>query len=658
MTKMTLVDFAKSIRSNDIMSNFYELEGQLQEERVRVGGFGIIDGFKVTVNDYTLHIPAGKIVTREGDVQEVKGATLQVPFILPKEITYKDSVDSDTYIVGEDGTVTLAYAPYSLKNRGYLTGSYYRNTYPSSEEELLITINDTRNTRIQATNIDKNILTLDKRYAGKKVSVQYLRANNRTDIVTVTKDGQFKIVESVNSTSSSIAARDDYADQFVVCYVKTIVDDPDRLEVYATPPYQEVRPVYVDENNKLYLNGIPYEGTFIYFEEPAVPQLRTFWYDVENNKLYVWLSIEGIEQWVLVNARNESLVARLAFYKPEDNPEDLQTFNFEHREDMRFLPGNYEVQVNVNNSVLMQDEFTEIVEGDEDNGTGIGIKLNYALDEPSFVEIIVTHTVQTNPINTVFERVGSYVEDNSITYYEAAPDLDGTNFTTRKEYRMGENQLEVYLDGRRLVRNIDWYECREVGIAAGTSDKTQLSTYFKLRNKAEDGQTISYRVQQNVFSYSHLDKLLIEMKETVNEALVSANAAVEKANTIAKNANNKMSEMNDKMETLEATVKRFDSFLTADSILSIRNLEAAARKGLKSNTYLTLVDVKPLISIKDLVAGDFYILSQEMNGQSKVLKRGVDYEAEETKDSIQFALSQESILMGGVVQITGVHFGL
>lgn len=658
MTKMTLVDFAKSIRSNDIMSNFYELEGQLQQERVRVGGFGIIDGFKVTVNDYTLHIPAGKIVTREGDVQEVKGTTLQIPFILPKEITYKDSIDSDTYIVGEDGTITLAYAPYSLKNRGYLTGSYYSSAYPNSEEELLITISDTRNTRIQATNIDKNILTLDKRYAGKKVNVQYLRANNRTDIVTVTKDGQFKIVESVNSTSSSIAARDDYADQFVVCYVKTIVDDPDRLEVYATPPYQEVRPVYVDENNKLYLNGIPYEGTFIYFEEPAVPQLRTFWYDVENNKLYVWLSIEGVEQWVLVNARNESLIARLAFYKPEDNPEDLQTFNFEHREDMRFLPGNYEVQVNVNNSVLMQDEFTEIVEGDETNGTGIGIKLNYALDEPSFVEIIVTHTVQTNPINTVFERVGSYVEDNSITYSEAAPDLDGMNFTTRKEYRMGENQLEVYLDGRRLVRNIDWYECREVAIAAGTSDKTQLSTYFKLRNKAQDGQTISYRVQQNVFSYSHLDKLLIEMKETVNEALMSANAAVEKANTIAKNANNKMSEMNDKMETLEATVKRFDNFLTADSILSIRNLEAAARKGLKSNTYLTLVDVKPLINVKDLAAGDFYILSQEMNGQSKVLKRGVDYEAEETKDSIQFALSQESILMGGVVQITGVHFGL
>ena len=98
---------------------------------------------------------------------------------------------------------------------------------------------------------------------------------------------------------------------------------------------------------------------------------------------------------------------------------------------------------------------------------GIGFKLNAPLDENSYVEVRVKHRVNSNPISKRFQRSATFVAEGTETYKKFVTDKHGNNifnepvFKTNGIYRYDENQLEVFLNGRRLEKGVEWEEVRQ-----------------------------------------------------------------------------------------------------------------------------------------------------------------------------------------------------
>lgn len=647
-TRMAQVDFSTSVRSEDIMKNFYELENQLRSERLRAAGYGILDGFdRITVDGMNININSGRFVNKAGDVIEVESKTLAIPSLLPKEITYANSFDQASYKVSELGEFELNARPYSMKKRGFIDMDYYKENYPEIEDEFCVKISDTN---VKVADIQEKNIVVDARYRDKEATVYQLRAQNRVDIVTIREDGTFNIIESVVGTESAAANREDYEDEFVVCYVKTFVAETDYLVVYDYPPYRDVRPVYVDDKNNLYLNGVLYEGAFIHFEEPVAPMLHTFWYDTKSNQLFVWLDTEGIEQWVAVNSNIEKSTTYIQQFTPKTCPKDLQTFMFKDSEEYKFDPDLYQVTVNINNNVLMKDEFTAILEDDEEGARGIGIKLLEPLDDPAYVECIITRNVQANPINTIFERVGTYIDEGAYFYTSEAKDLDGIYFDTEGEYRIGECQLEVYKNGLKLVKDLDYKE--------SDGAKTSLGKGFTLKEKAADGDRISYRISQSVFSYAHLTKLLEKANTRAEKAEASVEELSQKIETIQENATDIITELTDRVNTMEKLFSQVNDYLHTDSVLGMNNMPAQVLDGVRNRIINKSFKTSPTISIEELGPNDFFVVTHTgKNTSTRVLEKDIDFELLLEGTGIELLLSQEVIVEEGIIGVNGIHFG-
>ena len=84
--------------------------------------------------------------------------------------------------------------------------------------------------------------------------------------------------------------------------------------------------------------------------------------------------------------------------------------------------------------------------------TGYGFKLKNPLERPSIVEVYCDHSVNTNSdAMELFPHIASFVDTKVFTIQS---DTDSNIFTTDGEYELGNNQLEVWLNGVLLIHRI------------------------------------------------------------------------------------------------------------------------------------------------------------------------------------------------------------
>ena len=78
ITKLHELDFSPGIRASYINENFDLLRRWIEEERLRVSGWGIVEGFELSrnLNDYTISIGDGIIIDKTGAHLEIKGETI------------------------------------------------------------------------------------------------------------------------------------------------------------------------------------------------------------------------------------------------------------------------------------------------------------------------------------------------------------------------------------------------------------------------------------------------------------------------------------------------------------------------------------------------------------------------------------------------------
>ena len=308
----------------------------------------------------------------------------------------------------------------------------------------------------------------------------------------------------------------------------------------------------------------------------------------------------------------------------EGYPYKYSYFIFDANTDrnMLFSPANNEVDVMINQMPLHKDQYSEImldmldmlppevkraisdVYGWDDStihrmnelydDVGIGVMLNNPLDSiyneglfnehnqminesELYVEIIVNRACSAVNNKRKLQRVATFIDEDSFVVdntFNTVVDLKD------KYYRYNENQLDIYINGVRLTKEVDYIEGTDLD--DNLNDEANMLRYrgaiskqFKIIRPLNIGDVVSYKITSNFYSYDHINSLLDKI-ETDQEA---CNAKVETlynstmklhddTNSIIKDIQNQVSEyVDNKNDAL-------NTYLTRESIISEDQLAA------------------------------------------------------------------------------------
>lgn len=357
------LDFTPGIKAEYINQNFDLIYNWIKKERLRVGGWGIVEGFQLScdANAFTVTVGKGLMINSDGDELEIEPKTFGAG-----EVDYK--IVTNKYKVDAEGRITLEDYPYDSKNHRYITynppGTIQTITddtlYISDSEEFYVPI-----VRV----IGKNVWVNASEYKNTTVTVRQKVANDRIDTILLHANGEYEYLWSIDSPSPSHVDLADYQNTYCIGVVYwTISDTGAQCDFFIN--HRSYRKVYVDKTNTLYLNGEIYKKQkYIYFEEPDEyeREINDLWYNTKDNTLYIWRYHDGELGWVIVNDHSEIVIKERKVWYPENNPEDLQTFKFDKEElNLWYVPGSNALDILIDNAPLMDDQYTEIFVNEEE----------------------------------------------------------------------------------------------------------------------------------------------------------------------------------------------------------------------------------------------------------------------------------------------------
>ena len=283
---------------------------------------------------------------------------------------------------------------------------------------------------------------------------------------------------------------------------------------------------------------------------------------------------------------------------------------------MLFSPANNEIDVIINQMPLHKDQYSEITLDILDtlpesvrnairdvygwsndvihrmnelyDDIGIGIMLNNPLDSiyneglfnsnniminehELYVEIIANRSCSSVNNKRKLQRASTFIFENSFIVdntFNTIVDLGD------KYYRYNENQLDVYINGIRMTKDIDYIEGIDLDNdlndeAVMLRTRGTISKQFKIKRPLNIGDVISYKITSSFYSYDHINSL-IDKLETDQEA---CNAKVEtlydSTMKLHDNTNAVISDMQNQLNIYIGNANdSLNSYLTQDSIIS------------------------------------------------------------------------------------------
>lgn len=649
--KLLKLDFAPGIKASDINYNFDVVHGWITRERLRVAGYGIVEGFDLSadLNNFTITVSEGIMIADNGEEVYVPSETFNVG---PPEF----SIETEEIICPEDGILILKYRPYSSNTYGYINYVPPNEGIAPNEEDLSLQDLDTalRVPVIQVT--DNKIYINQNSWVGHKIRITYKHANNRIDSIMLYKDGTYKYEKSIASTSPSHVELGDYIHHFCIGIVSWKIDTSLSVDFFIN--HRSYRPVYVDKNNNLYLNGELYiKSQFIYFIEPEDPKENDLWYDAETNTLYIWREYNGDWGWVPVNDFSTSAIREHKVWTPENFPEDSQTFMFNEDEtNLFYVPDTNSLEIIIDNAPLMSDQFEEIVvENDKEYlSDGRGFKLKDPLDRATFVECIVHHNVKSKPLRETFQRAAIFIAEN-YEYYS----LDNTNkiFRTISEYVIGEDQLEVFVDGIRLTEGIDFVEMIDENTEATKNDRKKMSNLFKIKSTVNNGQLVTHKISKHVWSYDHLDMMVNEIETKANNALKQCNLLREDLTQLNNNTVSQLNALQNSINQFKNDIGSLSNYLKTDSILTENNMPENVLNKLITEQVFQLYPTTQQIILNNTKITDFIIVTYISERLNRVLIKDTEYSLTAVDKNVRLDLDSSLIASDANVYIQILKVG-
>ena len=367
-----------------------------------------------------------------------------------------------------------------------------------------------------------------------------------------------------------------------------------------------------------------------------VPINKESYVNIKESKVFGKNRLTGENYWTSPQA--ESLGVEDDFY-----PNKFKYFIFDATEDRNvfFTPGRNEVEVLINQTPLHKDQFTEIdlnmvlnlpanvqdaikekfgwddgrlsTLSDLYDDVGIGIMLEEPLDaifgegltdeynkqiieEQLYVEININRAVSNVATTRKLQRSAVYVlEDNIIVKDSSDKDYE---IKDGGYYRYNENQLEVFLNGVKLSKNIDFKEgadlddepyIKEDGTEyTGYYDKElssslrmrgQISRQFTMLTHISPGDIITYKITSNFYSYDHINSLLDDIETNQEACNTKVNTLYENTLEFCQNTEAAISEIKDQMAVFSGNnSNNLDAYLTRESIIEESQLDATVAK--------------------------------------------------------------------------------
>ena len=403
-------------------------------------------------------------------------------------------------------------------------------------------------------------------------------------------------------------------------------------------------------------------------------------------------------------------------------PYRYQYFLFNREEDlnMLFTPGKHELSVMVNQMPLHEDQYEEITIYDlygqvlpesileaagihfgwtlaelekysgEYENTGIGFKLiqplDVALSEEQngamdlYVEAQVQRRVNDGPLKRKLQRTATFIKEETVSV-----DENGIVDIENAYYHYDENQLEVYHNGIKLKKNIDFIEGTDLSDEDIVDEEGNVMHLAPRRKGAKTKQftildyqnisSVTYRITTSIYSYDHINNLIDELDYNALTAVKKVDELYDKTVQIQQEIEVSLEDLSEEIEEIKNISDDLDGkYLTKDSIISMSQMPPIMVSNMVQSlnhisSSITFNAGKTEYSIKTDVREEDFVMAikRDVSNQlDKFLIRGVDYSIYNTattegayEDTILSISSQTASLMntGDIIILTGIKFG-
>ena len=648
------LDFAPGIKSEYINHNFNMIHDWLRRERLRTAGWGLVEGFALSadVPNGIITVGDGTMINRDGEEVIVPGKRFVVGGMDVTNI-------SESVVCPSDGVITLQHRPYSKSKRGFFqfTGNTDKDFPLAGEfyvEDLISGL------QVPVIQIDGSKLVVNADdWNAHDLQITYQTTNDRIDSIMLYKDGRYTYEKSIASTSPSHVELGDYDNCYMIGVVYWHVDTTTEVQFFTD--HRTYRKVYVDEQNRLWLNGKLYkEAQIIYMTEPEDPAPNTMWYDGKTNTLMIWKEKDGDYGWVIMNEQYtiEERQTKIFYPGTPDYPKDNQHFRFRDDEvNLHYAPGRRALEIIIDNTPVMSDQYDEYVPSQTNKtymALGRGFDLKDPLDRATPVEVVVHHTVRAKPVRETFQRAAIFIAEH---YDHYSPANTRRIFDTITEYVIGDDQLEVFVDGKRLTKGIDFVEMKDGNVDAGASDKNNMSRYFRIIKPLTNGQLVTHKISKHVWSFDHLDQMVRDIEAKADKGLKETAQLRTDLSTLNTNLGKDITAVKNQVSQLSTKFGSPANYVKKSDMLDYSKIPQQVKDKLMGSKIDATFSAKNAIVLPKTKLSDFFIVNYISANMNRVLIQGAEYTPTQVGSDVRIDLQPGLMVTGANVYIVGIKMG-
>ena len=650
------LDFTPGIKSEYINHNFNIIHDWLRRERLRTAGWGLVEGFELSAD-----VPNGIITVGDGMMVNRGGEEVFVPgtkFVVGE----MDATAVEETITGPaTGCIELLKRPYSKSQRGYFQfkGNIDKD-YPVPMEFYIEDL--VSGMQVPVIQIDgKKCYINAEDWKDRELKISYFTTKDRIDSIMLYKDGTYKYEKSVVSSSPSHVDLGDYDNCYMIGVAYWTVDTSTSVEFFTD--HRTYRKVYVDEQNRLWLNGKLYkEAQIIHMVEPEDPKPDDMWYDRNTNTLMIWQEKDGVYGWVIMNdnATIEERQTKIFYPGTPDYPTDNRCFRFRDDEvNLHYVPGRRALEIIIDNTPVMSDQYSEFISNTtmdkKYTALGRGFDLKAPLDRETPVEVVVHHTVKAKPVRETFQRAAIFIVEG-YDYYAVSNTTKV--FETMSEYVLGDDQLEVFLDGKRLTKGVDFVEMKNATVEATPTDRNSMSKYFKLKTAVTAGQLVTHKISKHVWSFDQLNQMVKDIEAKADQALVETAQLRTSVKNLNDNLGAQVTNLNNRISQIETKYGDPMNYVKKTDTIKFERIPAEVKDKLVSGTISMTSSAKTPIVITDAKLSDFFVINYVSATMNRALIKDTEYTPVQVGNNVRIDLKPALMVTGANVHIVGMKMGV
>ena len=409
---------------------------------------------------------------------------------------------------------------------------------------------------------------------------------------------------------------------------------------------------------------------------------------------------DGYAEWVAANTKSYTMAQERFIFTPAyisymsfTFDHDLQHFFFDSKSNrnMLYTPDKNCLEIMIDQVPLHSDQFDEItindaIAGDEAayikrqlvsyynyksdfddykiaedyENIGVGFKLGAALQKKtSYIEATVTHRVNSNPIAKRFQRSATFINEGNFTYKKYTESSSGATFQEpvfkcSVPFRYKENQLEVYLNGKRLDNGVDFEE-----LATSTDDTGSNVYNFQILCAIADGDRVSYKISSTVYSYDHVEALLSGFQDQIDNLSNSIDAMQTTINNMNTKVDDYTVDIIQHIEDLSNIESNLDSkYLAKDVKIGKDNLSSTLYNGIAMNNInntFTITSQYQKIEVTDICSTNDFVILMNINS-NKILCRDIDYTLTTENTKTYLNVLTADVAVSNHLYLSGIRF--